>query len=277
MMARAGARLVEVGTTNRTRRSDYAEALAGGDVALLLKVHRSNFRLSGFTEEASLAELVALGREHGVPVVHDVGSGLLVEPATLGLPQEPRAADAVAAGAALAAFSGDKLLGGPQAGCLVGQADVVAELRANPLCRALRVDKGTLAALEATLRLYRDPDTVGERVPVLRMLTTPVAELRVRAEALSDAWRAEGVDARPEPAEAVVGGGTLPGHVMASWAVRVEPAEGRSVEALARALRLGTPPVVGRVDEGALVVDLRSVAPGEDAALAGALLAARAR
>jgi L-seryl-tRNA(Ser) seleniumtransferase len=277
MLARAGARLIEVGTTNKTRPADYEAALHEEDVALLLKVHRSNFRLSGFTEEASLDELVALGRERGVPVLHDVGSGLLLDPGSLGLPAEPLAADAVASGVTLAVFSGDKLLGGPQAGCMVGDAEVVARLRANPLCRAFRVDKGTLAALEATLRLYRDPETVRARVPVLRMLTTPVDDLRERAERLSARLVGAGVAARAAASEAVVGGGTFPGHVLPSWAVRVTEGEGRpeGAEALARALRLGGaehgPGVVGRVEDGELVLDLRTVHPLEDDRVAEAV------
>lgn len=274
MLARAGARLVEVGTTNRTRTGDYRQALDQDDVALILKVHRSNFRLSGFTEEASLDELVALGRERGVPVVHDVGSGLLVAPASLGLPEEPTPAASVEAGAALAVFSGDKLLGGPQAGCMVGAADTVAALRRNPLCRALRVDKGTLAALEATLRLYRDPATVRERVPVLRMLTTPLATLEARAGALASALEAPGVEAVVSPGKSVVGGGTFPGHEIPSWTVRVRGPEGAGAETLARRLRLGAPPVVGRVEDDALVLDLRTVHPDEEPTLAAAVRAA---
>lgn len=274
MLERAGARLVEVGTTNRTRLSDYRQALEGGDVGLLLKVHRSNFRLEGFTEEAGLDELVALGRERGIPVVHDVGSGLLVDPARLGLPDEPRAEASIRAGATLAAFSGDKLLGGPQAGCLVGDADVVGRLRANPLCRALRVDKATLAALEATLRLYRDPDSVLERVPALRMLTAPAEAVKQRADALAEALGAAGVVAEAAPGDAVVGGGTFPGHRIASWTVRVKGQAGRTPDEIARALRTGAPPVVARVEAGAVSVDLRTVAPDEDGALRAALVAA---
>jgi L-seryl-tRNA(Ser) seleniumtransferase len=276
MLARAGARLIEVGTTNRTRPEDYSAAFEQDDIGLLLKVHRSNFRLSGFTEEASLDDLVALGRARHVPVLHDVGSGLLVDAASLGLPAEPRASESVAAGATLAAFSGDKLLGGPQAGCIVGSGDVVRALRANPLCRALRVDKGTLAALEATLRLYGDPDTVRERVPVLRMLTTSATAVQKRAETLAARWRGAGIEAQPEAGEAVVGGGTFPGHTIASWTVRVPGPAERSAESLARALRLGEPAVVGRIEADALVLDLRTVHPDEDDVLAQAVLTAAA-
>jgi L-seryl-tRNA(Ser) seleniumtransferase len=274
MLLRAGAGLREVGSTNRTRIADYRAALEEDDVGALLKVHRSNFRLSGFTEEATLAELVELGAEHGVPVIHDVGSGLLVDPARLGLPHEPRAAESIRAGADLAVFSGDKLLGGPQAGCAVGRGPVVERLRRNPLCRALRVDKGTLAALEATLHLSRDPDEALRRIPTLRMLATPVAALHPRALALAEAWKAQGLACRVAEDVGVVGGGTYPGVEVPSWTVRVE---GEGAPALAAALRAGDPPVVGRVDEGELVLDLRTVDPDDDPVLETAMLRARER
>ena len=163
----AGGVLVEVGSTNRTRLEDYRAASAKSDPALILKVHRSNFRITGFTEEASLEELVGLGAELGVPVVHDQGSGLLVDPERLGLPPEPRPTESLAAGADVVAFSGDKLLGGPQAGILLGKAEWIDDMRKNPLCRAVRVDKTALAGLEATLQLYRDPESTLREIPVL--------------------------------------------------------------------------------------------------------------
>jgi L-seryl-tRNA(Ser) seleniumtransferase len=274
MLARAGARLKEVGTTNRTRLADYRGALASGDPGAILKVHRSNFRVAGFTEEASLEELVSLGREAGVPVVHDVGSGLLVEAASLGLPPEPRPAGSVAAGVDLAVFSGDKLLGGPQAGCVVGRREVVRRLRENPLCRALRVDKGTLAALEATLRLYRDPDAARRRIPTLRMLTAGEDELHPRALALASVLAAGGLACHVAPGRSVVGGGTCPGHELASWTVRLGGAGAPSADRLASALRAGDPPVVGRVEDAEVVLDLRTVDPEEDGPLAAAVRAA---
>ncbi len=278
MLARAGARLVEVGTTNRTRLADYEEALSGGEpVGAILKVHRSNFRVTGFTAEVELAELAALAAEGGVPLVHDVGSGLLVDPGTLGLPPEPTAGQSLARGATVAVFSGDKLLGGPQAGVVAGAASTVEAVRRNPLCRALRVDKATLAGLEATLRLYRDPATVRDRIPVLRMLTASLDDLDARARAL--ALELEGVAGagRVEVADAVgrVGGGTYPDHGLPGRVVRlVEPAAG--ADALAGRLRAASPPVVVRIDEGAVVVDLRTVAPEADGVVVRALVEALA-
>lgn len=285
MIERAAARLVEVGSTNRTRIDDYRAALdaaaeEGRRVGAILKVHRSNFRISGFTEEAGIGELARLGAERGVPVVHDVGSGLLVPPETLGLPPEPTAAGALAAGAGLAVFSGDKLLGGPQAGLVVGRGDLVDALRRNPLCRTVRVDKGTLAALEATLRLYRDPETVRTRIPVLRMLTASAAELEGAARALagelSAALGAVGASGwRTEVAEGQgrVGGGTYPEHPLPGWVVRLSH-PGASVDALARALRSGEPPVVARVEDDGVVLDVRTVLPDGLERLGDAVVAA---
>lgn len=279
MLTRAGARLVEVGSTNRTRERDYRAAFTAGDseIGALLKVHRSNFRIRGFTESTDLEALAALAADRGVALVHDVGSGLLVDPATLGLPPEPTAAQSLARGAGLAVFSGDKLLGGPQAGLVVGRGDLVERVRRNPLCRAMRVDKGTLAALEATLRLYRDPDSVRDRVPVLRMLTQGVDELQRRAEELSDQLRTltgmGGVTV--EAAVGRVGGGTYPDHELPARVVRLPNPEG-GAEALAARLRAGSTPVVGRVEQGALLLDPRTVAPGEEEALVEAVDAALA-
>jgi L-seryl-tRNA(Ser) seleniumtransferase len=274
MIERAGTRLIEVGSTNRTRTVDYERVLragpAGTQPAAVLKVHRSNFRVSGFTEEAPLPELVDACRAAGVPLIHDVGSGLLVDPGELGLPPEPRAATSLAAGADLAVFSGDKLLGGPQAGIVVGRADLVAAARRNPLCRALRVDKATLAALEATLRLYLDPATVSRRVPVLRMLTEDPATLESRARALADALDgASGVHAVvAAPTAGRVGGGTYPDVTVPGWGVRIEV---ESADRVATALRSGTPAVVARIEDGAVVLDVRTVPPDADGALLDAL------
>lgn len=276
MLERAGAILVEVGATNRTRIEDYAAALAGTqEIGAILKVHRSNFRVSGFTSEVTIDELTLLARESGVPLVHDVGSGLLLDPARLGLPPEPRASSSISAGADLVVFSGDKLLGGPQAGVVAGRRARVKEVRTNPLCRAFRVDKGTLAALEATLRLYRDPDSVCDRIPVLRMLTVPLDELEARALAatgrinrLSGAIVAEAV-----PGVGRVGGGTFPDHSIPSWVVRL--GGGRdSAGRVAELLRTGERPVVVRVDRDAVVIDLRTVEPADDETVAGAVVAA---
>ena len=262
VLERAGARLVEVGSTNRTRIGDYRKALARTDVATILKVHRSNFRISGFTEEASLAELAALSSERGIPLVHDLGSGLLIDPAELGLPDEPRPVHSLEAGADVVAFSGDKLLGGPQAGIVVGRAEVVARLRESPLCRALRVDKVGLAGLEATLRLYSDPARARAEIPTLSMLTTPLAELERRARALSERLGSSAVACSVRPCRGAVGGGTFPGTELESWAVVLDPAE--RADALASALRQGDPPVVGRIVDDEVLLDVRTLLPGEE-------------
>ncbi|MEK9506770.1 L-seryl-tRNA(Sec) selenium transferase [Gemmatimonadota bacterium Y43] len=273
MLTRAGAALLEVGSTNRTRLRDYRAAFEGGvEVGAILKVHRSNFRIRGFTESVEIEALATLASERGVPLVHDVGSGLLVEPATLGLPDEPTPARSLARGAGLAVFSGDKLLGGPQAGVVVGRSHLVERVRRNPLCRAMRVDKATLAALEATLRLYREPETVRDRVPVLRMLTRSADELEGAAEDLATRLRLlPGIG--PVSVEASVGrvgGGTFPDHELPAWVVRLTPAAG-GVDALAARLRTGVRPVVARVENGALLLDPRTVGPDEVDALVGAV------
>tara|TARA_B100001123_G_scaffold119673_1_gene139248 strand:- start:4734 stop:6059 length:1326 start_codon:yes stop_codon:yes gene_type:complete len=208
MLERSGAVLVEVGATNRTRLGDYRVAAQRDGAAAILKVHRSNFRIEGFTEEASLTELSELARELGVPLVHDLGSGLLLDPGTLRLPAEPRAGESLAAGADLVCVSGDKVLGGPQAGIVVGTAGLVQELRGNPLCRALRVDKATLAALEVTLRLHLDPAVAQREVPALRMIATAPDILQRRAEAIaSELSDLGGAKVRVAEGHSVVGGG----------------------------------------------------------------------
>ena len=261
ILERSGARLVEVGATNRTRLRDYEEALADGSVRAILKVHRSNFRITGFTEEASLAELAALAARHGVPLLHDLGSGLMIEASEVGLAGEPRPHDSLAAGADLVTFSGDKLLGGPQAGILLGRAALIVEMRRNPLCRALRVDKVTLAGLEATLRLYRDPARARAEIPTLRMLAAGEEELAERAERLASSLSAEGVRCRVIEAGSAVGGGTFPEIELPSRAVEVS---GPGATELARALRDGDPPVIGRILGDRLALDLRTVLPGQD-------------
>ncbi len=257
-----GARLVEVGTTNRTRVADFAAAM-DADTAVLLRVHPSNFRLVGFTERPGRAGLVALARERGVPLVEDLGSGLLGGAPLPGLGLEEEAADAaIRAGVDLVCFSGDKLLGGPQAGLVVGRRDLVQRCRQHPLYRALRLDKLGLAALEATLRLYSEGRA--DAVPVRRMLARPGAELAAAARRI-----AAGVPgARVEAGESVSGGGALPGQALATSVVVVR---GGDPEARARALRLGDPPVVARVARDALVVDPRTVLPGQEGVLIAAL------
>jgi L-seryl-tRNA(Ser) seleniumtransferase len=273
ILERSGARLVEVGSTNRTRTADYAGAVTSGEVAAVLKVHRSNFRMSGFTEEASLTELAELCRDSGLPLLYDLGSGLFADPARLGLPPEPRAREALAEGADLVVVSGDKLLGGPQAGLAMGREPLVAAMRANPLCRALRVDKVTLAGLEATLRLYRDPDRALVEIPTLRMLRESPEALRARAEALAARITAQGVaGCAAEAVAGAVGGGTYPEVPLPSWAVAL--AGGVGAEALALRLRLGDPPVVARIEDDRVLLDVRTVAPEEEHTLARCVLSA---
>ena len=272
----AGSKLVTVGTTNRTRVADYARAIERGGVGAILKVHRSNFAISGFTEETELTGLVALGARTGTPVIHDLGSGLLIDSAALGLPHAPTAAESVAAGADLVAFSGDKLLGGPQAGVLAGKAAAVARAKAHPLCRALRCDKVTLAGLEATLALYRDPDRARERIPALRMIGAGSEELRRRAEAVlaAAAARGDGEGEGPVVAEiadgsSLVGGGTYPDARLPSAVIRLHA--GEDADAWLAVLRAHDPPVVARSRRGHVVVDLRTVAPHEDGIVAAAI------
>lgn len=267
VMRMSGAHLVEVGTSNKTRLTDYEAALSP-ETGLLVKVHKSNFALVGFTEEVTAGELSALGRARGVPVYEDLGSGCLVDLAGLGLPHEPTVAEALAAGADVVTFSGDKLLGGPQAGVIVGRKDLLAKIERHPLNRVLRIDKATVAALEATLRLYRDGRW--REVPALRLLGTPVAELEDRARVLRDALAARGVEGEIVATASRVGGGALPTANPESRAVAL----GGDVEALHRALRRGEPAVVARIAEGRLLLDVRTVEPGDLASLADAVAAA---
>jgi L-seryl-tRNA(Ser) seleniumtransferase len=255
VLARSGARLVEVGTTNRTRAADY-EAAIGPETAVVLRVHQSNFRLVGFTEQPSLHELAQVAQSHKLPLVDDLGSGALVE-----VGDEPTARASLAAGADLVCFSGDKLLGGPQAGIVVGRADLVERLRRHPLQRALRADKLTLAALEGTLTLALDAP--GE-IPVLRMVREPAESVRARAERL-----AELVDGEVEETVARAGGGALPLAELPSYACAVE-------EELAVPLRHANPPIVGIVRDGRLLLDCRTLTDGEVDEIAREVVSARA-
>ncbi len=257
VLARSGARLREVGTTNRTRASDYERAI-GPETALLLRVHQSNFRLVGFTEQPRLDELVRVGRAHGLPVVDDLGSGVLVQ-----LEDEPSARDALASGADLVCFSGDKLLGGPQAGIVVGRAELVERLRRHPLQRALRADKLTLAALETTLGLYLDPERAAREIPVLRMLGEPVDAVLARAERLAGL-----VGGEVEQTVGRVGGGALPLAELPSFACAVE-------EELAARLRGADPPVVSVLRDGRCLLDCRTIAEAEVDEVARAVTACR--
>lgn len=264
VLRESGAQLVEVGTTNRTYIADYAAAITA-DTAVLLRVHASNFRVSGFVHAAELTELVTLARERGLRAMDDLGSGSLLPTERYGLAHEPMVQESVAAGADLVCFSGDKLLGAPQAGIIVGKAETVALLRRHPLTRAVRPDKATLAGLHATLVHY-ERNEVEREVPVWRMLCTPAAELEGRARAIAAATPGRAVSV--QPCQATVGGGSLPGETLPSWAAVI----GRqSADEIAARLRRLDPPIVGRVADGRVWLDLRTVAPEEDAVLVEAL------
>jgi L-seryl-tRNA(Ser) seleniumtransferase len=256
ILEKSGARLREVGTTNRTHLEDYRRALSA-ETGAILTVHRSNFEQRGFVTTPRPADLATLAREAGVPWLYDVGSGLLLDLAPWGLTGEPRVPEAVAAGADLVIWSGDKLLGGPQAGCLTGRRETVARCRANPLARALRADKLTLAALEATLALYREPATALAEIPVLAMLTVTPEDLAARARALLEQCPPE---LRPEvrPGESAVGGGSFPGAVLPTTLVVLDPGP-LGADGLALRLRLGEPAVVARVADGRVLLDPRTL------------------
>ena len=270
VMAQSGAVLREVGTTNKTRSADYAAAISER-TALILRVHPSNFRIEGFTERPGLAELVALGKRFDVPVAEDLGSGHLAVDARHPLANaEPAVTGSVAAGVDICCFSGDKLLGGPQAGIIVGRGDLVERVRRHPLMRALRVDKMTYAALEATLAEYaagRAPTTV----PVQRMLTMTADEIRVRAQALAAQLQAvEGWRAKLVSGVSAVGGGSAPGVELSTWLVAIEKRE-LTPDALEERLRGLTPPVIARIEHDQVLLDLRTVLPEQDEMLAALL------
>ncbi|MEJ0020267.1 MAG: L-seryl-tRNA(Sec) selenium transferase [Acetobacteraceae bacterium] len=263
VMARAGAVLREVGTTNRTHPRDFADAI-GPQTGLLMRVHQANYAISGFTAAVPLAELAAIGHAAGLPVVEDLGSGSLVDLALWDLPHEPTPQEALAAGADLVTFSGDKLLGGPQAGLVVGRGELIRRMNANPLKRALRLDKARLAALEQVLLLYLDPDRLAEELPTLRLLTRPGAAIRATAERLAEALRPVWPE-RPVTVEACcsqIGSGALPVDLLASHAVTIG---GNSLESLAAWLRGLPRPVIGRLAEGRLWLDCRCLESGEEA------------
>jgi L-seryl-tRNA(Ser) seleniumtransferase len=260
IMAASGVELVEVGTTNKTHLKDYAGAIDSG-TSLILKVHTSNYRILGFTEAVSGEELAGLAHQHGIPVLEDLGSGLLIDLTPHGLPREPTVREALQTGIDLVTFSGDKLLGGPQAGIIVGKRTVIDQLRKHPMARALRIDKLTLAALEATLRLYLDPNRALAQVPTLKMLALPIAELQQRcenlltrlSEALGDAVACSIVDTT-----ATVGGGALPLAELPGRAIALVPVK-LSVNELANRLRRSEPPVLGRIQDDRFLVDPRTL------------------
>lgn len=269
VLRQSGARLVEVGTTNRTHLRDF-EAAIGPETALLLRVHSSNFKQIGFTAEVALADMVTLAHGTGLPVIDDLGSGTLLDTARYGLAGEPTVQESVAAGADLVTFSGDKLLGGPQAGLIVGRAALIAQLRHHPLTRALRVDKSTLAALQATLLHYLRGEAETE-VPVWRMISASLAALEARAAALASGLHVRGIPATVVDAASTVGGGSLPGEVLPTRAVALAMA---APDAFAATLRRGNPPVVARIAEGQILLDPRTVQPAEDEALLRAIICA---
>ena len=273
VMAASGAVLREVGTTNRTWIDDYDRAVTEQTAALML-VHTSNYVVAGFSESVGLEELVELGRRRELPVIHDIGSGAMIDFARFGFAAEPVAPQSIKAGADLVLFSGDKLLGGPQCGIILGRRALVEQIEKHPMARALRVGKLTLAALAATLRLYRDPEKALHRIPLLQLLGTSVENLKNRAERLAPQMEATGAAQTAEPVAGVtyLGGGSIPTQQLATWCVAIRPA-GRSVDQLAAALRRGKPPVVGRVHEDRLLLDLRSVLPRQDQDLVAALAA----
>jgi L-seryl-tRNA(Ser) seleniumtransferase len=262
IMARSGARLVEVGTTNRTHLDDYVQAITPGTRAVL-KVHRSNFRLTGFTAEVAAADLAQLARASGAASLYDLGSGLLLDLSRWGLTGEPTVREAVASGVDLVVVSGDKLLGGPQAGIVVGKEAAIAACKRDPLARAVRADKFTLAALEATLGLYRDPEIARREIPTLRMLTIEDVELKRRAEALNKSVKGgEIVEGYSE-----VGGGSFPETKLRTWLVRLT-ADQLTADSLVERLRGGDPPIIARIEDGHVVLDPRTILPDQIEAVA---------
>jgi L-seryl-tRNA(Ser) seleniumtransferase len=269
ILVRSGARLREVGTTNKTRLSDYASVI-GPETGAILRVHPSNFRVVGFTESAATEALVRLGRERGLPVIEDFGSGNLVSLGPFGLPQEPTVGESLASGIDLCVFSGDKLLGGPQAGVLIGESSRVEACRRNPLARALRVDKLVYAALEATLSAYVRGRAF-EEIPILRMLALPAEAIRSRAIALTSRLEgAEGITLEVQPSASFVGGGAAPDAEIPTWVIAIRGRE-QSAETLLQALRRNQPPILARISEDRVLLDLRTILPDEEAILEKAL------
>ena len=269
IIKRSGARLVAVGTTNRTRISDYRNVISNR-TGVLMMAHTSNYRIKGFTEEASLPELVELGKEFGIPVAYDLGGGILKDWQDFGLPPEPVASDSLMGGASVVTFSGDKVLGGPQAGLIVGNKDIIGRVRKNPLMRAVRCDKVTLAALEATLRLYLSPNAYQNQVPAWRLLTEPSKDARYRAKQLADRLEklsgSDKLSIEAKSTEIEAGSGTLPMETLPSAAVALKPRHG-SVEKLARRFAQCNVPVIGYLKDDTFFLDVKTVALNEIAVL----------
>ncbi len=271
VLRQSGAQLVEVGTTNRTYASDYAAALSDR-TALILKVHPSNFRISGFTASPTIGELAALVAPLGLPLVEDQGSGALLATEQFGLEHEPTIAESLAAGATIVTVSGDKLLGGPQAGIIVGKREWIRRIATHPLARALRADKTCLAGLAATLRHFARGEAV-QKIPVWRMIAVPAADLRARAETIARPLVAQSVHAAVRETVATIGGGSLPGQTLPSFGIALV-ADGLSADQIGHRLRTGSPRVYGYVDAGQYVLDLRTVLPEHDDFLVAAVAAA---
>ncbi len=270
ILRKSGAILVEVGTTNKTRLNDYERAI-NERTALLLKVHQSNFRIIGFTEQVSLEDLVTLGRKYNLPVVEDLGSGAFVDVSRAKIEKEPIVQESVKAGADLVSFSGDKLLGGPQAGIVMGRKDLIAQLRRNPLYRAFRCDKLTFAALEATLLSYFDEEKAWNEIPTLKQVALSEREIKKRAQKVVRSLLRLGLPKEAvsiQPSTSQVGGGALPDQFLPTWCVVAQPKEGDNPDAFARRLRLGNPSVFCRIQKDALWFDMRTVLPDELSQLA---------
>jgi L-seryl-tRNA(Ser) seleniumtransferase len=270
IMRQSGARLVEVGTTNRTYLRDYEDAITE-NTAAIMRIHASNFRIVGFAESASIKDMARLAHEHGLLLIDDIGSGCLLDTRPFGLAYEPTVQESATAGADLTLFSGDKLLGGPQAGIIIGRHELIEPLRRHVLMRALRPDKTTIAGLHATFLHYLRGEAT-EKIPVWRMISMPIAEIERRARRLA---KAIGKPAKVIDGESTIGGGSLPGETIPTKLVAI-PGEGGYVTEAAKRLRTGSPPVVARVERDALLLDPRTVMPGEDEALLEAVRAALA-